>query len=191
MFFLSFCPPPPLPLPSFVHTVPQCQVSSTTAEMAKPTPFPHTRTAPEGEPNRSTPWVAASPLSVPHLSTDPCPASGATTRIRLSLPSSSSLHNLCVGKGEGNQITMLRRQWLPCQGHSLNQCDDEVLGHSEAGPGLTENPDGREVGSKMLQGIKKAIAYRNTGHCLQLICSYLVFSPSATMGRWSVIFSLV
>lgn len=89
-----------------------------------------------------------SPLASPHLSADPCPACGATTRTRLSFPSASSLHSLCVGKGEGNQTTRLRRQRSPRQGRSLNRCDDEVLGHSEGGPGVTHNLDPNAAGKK-------------------------------------------
>lgn len=165
------------PLSQAVHTVPQCQVSSSTAEMAKHTPFPHAWTLPEGEANRSASWVAASPLSAPHLSVDPCPASGATTRTRLSFsPSASSPRRLRVGKGEGTQTTMLRRQRSPCQGRSPEQCDDEVLGHSEGGPGVAQNLDLKRCRQNKKRKKKEAFAWRNTGHCLLLMCFYLVFS---------------
>lgn len=121
--------------------------------MAQHTPFPHARTLPEGEANRSTSWVAASP----HLSADPCPASGATTRTRLSSPSASSL---CVGKGEGNQATRLRRQRSPCQGRSLNQSDDEVLGHSEGGPGVTQNLDLKRCRQKKKKKKEKSLCMK-------------------------------
>lgn len=181
--FLHLHPSPPLS--QAVHTVPQCQVSSSTAEMAKHTPFPHAWTLPEGEANRSASWVAASPLSAPHLSADPCPASGATTRTRLSFPSASSPRRLRVGKGEGNQTTMLRRQRSPCQGRSPEQCDDEVLGHSEGGPGGCT-----ELGSQTLQAkkIKKPL-HEEIQATASYSCAFILFS--ATTGRWSVIFSLV
>lgn len=132
-----FClPPPPTPHPHWVtlHTVPQCQVSSTTADMAKHTPFPHARTLPEGEANRSSSRVAPSRL----------PTSAWIRVLPLGLQhghGSLSLLRAACTASEGNQTIALRRQRLPCQGRSLNQCDDEVLGHSEGGPGVTRNLD--------------------------------------------------
>lgn len=150
--------------------------------MAQHTPFPHARTLPEGEANRSTSWVAASP----HLSADPCPASGATTRTRLSSPSASSL---CVGKGEGNQATRLRRQRSPCQGRSLNQSDDEVLGHSEGGPGVTQNLDLKRCRQEKKEKKRKKPLYEEIQVTASCSCALILFS--ATTGRWSVIFLLV
>lgn len=175
------CLPPPLTPPLFqaVHAVPQCRVSSTTAEMAQhPPPLPSRPYAPpEGEANRSTSWVAASPLSAPHLGADPCPASGGwdpdTALFPLLHPAA---HSLRVGEGEGNQTRRMRRQRWPRQGRS-----SKPMWWWGVGAFWRWTRGYAELGSQTPQAKKKkkeeeAFAWRNTGHCLLLVCFYFVFS---------------
>lgn len=78
------CLPPPLTPPLFqaVHTVPQCQVSSTTAEMAKHTPLPSRPYAPP----------RVKPIGPPRES----------PRLPSRLPTSARIRVLPLGLGPGH-----------------------------------------------------------------------------------------
>lgn len=74
----------------------------------------------------------------------------------------------------------MRRQRWPCQGRSLNQCDDEVLGHSEGGPGVTQNLDSKRHRQEKKKKKKKPLheEIQVTASCS---CAFILFS--ATTGR--------
>lgn len=115
----------------------------------------------------TSPWIRVLPLGLQH-------GHGSLSLLRAACTAS--------------EATALRRQRLPCQGRSLNQCDDEVLGHSEGGPGVTRNLDLKRCRQKEKRKKKKPLheEIQVTASCS---CAFIMFS--ATTGRWSVIFLLV
>lgn len=150
--------------------------------MAQHTPFPHARTLPEGEANRSTSWVAASP----HLSADPCPASGAHN-------TDTALFPFCIQP-------MCREGWR----ESSNKAEEATVAMS----GTFSKPKWwwgvgafwrwtrgyTELGSQTLQAKKKEKKrkkplYEEIQVTASCSCALILFS--ATTGRWSVIFLLV
>lgn len=144
--------------------------------MAKHTPFPHVRTLPEGEANRSTSWVAASPLSAPHLSADPCPASGARTRTMALFPFCIQQSTASVwGRVKG----IKQRGWGGNGRHVRDVLSTNVMmrcwGILKVDQGVTQNLDLKCCRLKKKKK-KEAFAWRNTGHCLLLECFYFVFS---------------